>query len=129
MGLTSSSEVKMIAESVTDPVKKAQIQELQDICSNYLEHFEFILESSAIVKNKREVLMVLKSNCQTAREQISKLPTKTSARKYYSSPNHNTNDTEHEPCEDTKQRSKSPKTDDVPEVQVLASLGFIDLGT
>eukprot|EP01083_Nonionella_stella_P313472 1125451_1 len=85
MGLTSSSEVKMIAESVTDPVKKAQIQELQDICSNYLEHFEFILESSAIVKNKREVLMVLKSNCQTARGQISKLPTNPNARRRYSS--------------------------------------------
>lgn len=69
--------------STIDPIKKENFQELHDICDNYLEHFEFIIESGANTEDPRQVLAVLKANCQTAREQISKLPTK--QRRRYSS--------------------------------------------
>ena len=69
--------------STVDPIKKQNFQELHDICDNYLEHFEFIIESGANTEDPRQILAVLKANCQTAREQISKLPTK--QRRRYSS--------------------------------------------
>lgn len=71
--------------STIDPIKKENFQELHDICDNYLEHFEFIIESGANTEDPRQILAVLKANCQTAREQISKLPTK--QRRRYSSVN------------------------------------------
>ena len=71
--------------STVDPQKQAQFQELHDISCNYLEHFEFIIESGQAAEDPRQVLAVLKANCQTAREQISKLPTKQCQRRRYSS--------------------------------------------
>eukprot|EP01084_Bolivina_argentea_P142195 249800_1 len=81
----NNASVRIRSGSTLSPEKQQQYQELHDICCNYLEHFEFILESNAIVEDPRQVLAVLKSNCQTAREQISKLPTKPSRRRRYSS--------------------------------------------
>ena len=65
--------------------RQAAFQEIFDISSTYLEHFEFILESQQHSDDPRQVLAVLKANCQTARDQISKLPTKSTKRRKFSS--------------------------------------------
>merc|ERR1712244_10154 len=84
MGSTSSN-VRLRSDSNIDPIKQAQFQELYDIAGNYLEHFEFIIESQQHNDDPRQVLKVLKANCQTAREQISKLPSRQNSRRKYSS--------------------------------------------
>ena len=84
MGSNSSSAPRLRSDSAADPIKQAQFQELYDIAGNYLEHFEFILESQQNNDDPRQVLKVLKANCHTAREQISKLPSKQNRRKYSS---------------------------------------------
>merc|ERR1719297_270196 len=82
---SNSSTVRLRSDSNVDPMKQAQWQELYDIAGNYLEHFEFIIESQQNNADPRQVLKVLKANCQTAREQISKLPSKQNSRRRYSS--------------------------------------------
>ena len=84
MGSHTSTR-RLSTESPYEREKQAQFQELYDICTNYLEHFEFIIESQQNTEDPRQLLAVLKANCQTAREQISKLPTKQSDRRRYSS--------------------------------------------
>eukprot|EP01084_Bolivina_argentea_P081530 147613_1 len=53
-----------------------QLRELQDISSNYLDHLELIVDSRSQMEDPRDVIMVLKANLKTAREEIEKISTK-----------------------------------------------------
>lgn len=53
--------------------RQQQLQELQDISSDYLVQLESIIDSRAEMEDPRDVIAILKSNLRTAREQIERI--------------------------------------------------------
>ena len=54
-------------------MRQQQLQELQDISSDYLVQLESIIDSRTEMDDPRDIIMVLKSNLKTARQQIEKI--------------------------------------------------------
>ena len=71
MGNESSQPTDIIDHE--QAIRHQKLQELQDISSNYLDHLELLIDSRKNMEDPRDVIMVLKSNLKTAREQINKL--------------------------------------------------------
>ena len=81
--------------------RQQQLQELQDISSDYLDQLQSIIESRAEM-DPRDVMAILKSNLKTAKEQIEKMSSRVQRYANHDSPIPNGNNNNHSPITNNK---------------------------